>query len=253
MHQTTHPILQTFLWLLPTTLEISIALRMMSRGLSRTLPVFFLYLVLEIVRTIFLFLVRKDVYLYFYGYWVTELIGCLMALWVSKELFDHVFSRNLGLRRLGDVLFKGSLLVLIVSAVLWARIAPGTDTARIIAGILVLKRAVTLVQVGILATLYLSGLGLGLAWDHYVTGIALGFGVYGAVELGAITARTIYGRAAETPYNWTMMSIGNCCVLIWAFYFLLSAGGPAKSPKPIIPDSRMLKDWDDAVAGLLRT
>src|SRR5690242_5869797 len=146
MHATTHPILQTFLWLFPTALEIGIVLLMASSGLWRSLPIFFSYLLGEIARTTFLFLVRKNVYAYFYGYWITELLASLMTLWVFKELFDNIFSHYLGLRRLGNALFRGSLLVAIVSAAVWSRIIPEMDTARIIAGILVIKRAVTFVQ-----------------------------------------------------------------------------------------------------------
>ena len=251
MLHTTHPHLMTFLWLLPMALEIAIVLIMISRGLWRGLPIFFAYVIAEIGRTAFLFVERKNVYVYFYGYWVTEIIGCFMALWVCKELFDNVFSRYLGLRSLGRVLFKGSLLVVIVSAVLFSRVIPEMDTARILAAILVIKRAVTFVQAGMLASLFLFGLFLGLAWDRYVIGVALGFGIYGAGELVAITARTIYGRAAESPCNWIMMGVGNCCVLIWISYFLF----PPKARDNLeiaTPDNRMLQGWNDALVALMR-
>jgi len=251
MLPTTHPYLMTFLWLLPTALEIGIVLLMISRGLWRSLPIFFAYVIAEIGRTAFLFVERNNVYVYFYAYWVTEVVGCLMALWVCKELFDNVFSRYPGLRSLGRVLFKGSLLVVIVSAVLFSRVIPEMDTARILAAILVIKRAVTFVQVGMLASLFLFGLCLGLAWDHYVTGVALGFGLYGAGELGAITVRTIYGRAADSPFNWIMMGVGNCCVLIWGCYFLF----PPKARENLetaMPDNRMLQGWNEALMALMR-
>lgn len=251
MLPTTHPHLMTLLWLLYTALEIAIVLLMVSRGLWRNMPIFFAYVIVEIGRTTFLFLERDNVYVYFYGYWVTELIGCLMALWVCKELFDHVFSRDLGLRRLGGMLFKGSLLVVIVSAVLLSRIIPEMDTARILAAILVIKRAVTFVQAGMLASLFLFRLCLGLAWDHYVAGVALGFGIYGAGELGAITARTIYGRVAESPFNWIMIGVATCSVLIWAYYFLFPPKAQ-ENPKIATPGNRMLQTWNDVLVALMR-
>ena len=251
MPSTTYPHLMIFLWLFPTAIEIGIVLAVLHRGLWRHLPIFFTSMIIEIGRTAFLFLERKNVYVYFYGYWVTELLGCLMILWVSKELFDNVFSRHLGLRRLGNILFKGSLLVGFVSAALWSRILPAMDTAHILSAILLLKRAVTFVQTGMLASFFIFSFALGLAWDHYVKGVALGFGLYGAAELSAMIARTIYGRAAGTLVNWIIMSANNCCILIWAYYFLF----PAKmcdNPATATPDRQMLREWNDMVVALLR-
>ena len=240
-----------FLWLFPTAIEVGIVLFVLYRGLWRRLPIFFTNMIFQVGRTAFLFLARKNVYVYFYGYWITELIGCLMILWVSKELFDNVFSRHLGLRRLGNILFKGSLLVGFVSAALWSQILPAMDTAHVLSAILMLKRAVTFVQAGMLASFFIFSFALGLAWDHYVRGVALGFGLYGTAELSAMIAKTIYGRAAGTPANWLIMSANNCCILIWAYYFLFP-GKKCDNLETAIPDNRMLREWTDMLVAVLR-
>ncbi|HWY71709.1 MAG TPA: hypothetical protein VNX88_23785 [Terriglobales bacterium] len=252
MPATAHPILRTFLWLLPTALEIGIVLLMLYRGLLKELPIFFAYVTAEIGRTAFLFAERKNAWIYFFGYWITEFIACLLALCVFKELFDHAFSRHLGLRKLGAVLFKGSLLVLIVSALLWAWVSPATDSYRVIASIILVKRTVTFVQAGLLGLLFVFAFGLGLPWNRYVMGVALGFGLYGAMEMAAVMARNAYGHAADTAFSWIMLSVGNCCILVWALYFLFPAPVRANNPEGAIPNNGMLKEWNDALMALLR-
>lgn len=253
MPATAHPILRTFLWLLPTALEIGIVLLMLYRGLWKELPIFFAYVIVGIGRTAFLFAERKNAWIYFFGYWITELIACLLALCVFKELFDHAFSRHLGLRKLGAVLFRGSLVVLIVSAVLWAWISPETERRWMVAAIMLVKRTVTFVQAGLLGFLFVFAFGFGLPWNRYAMGVALGFGLYGAVEMAAIVARATYGHAADTAFGWIMMSVGNCCILIWALYFLFPAPARAHNPEGAIPNNGVLKEWDDALMSLLRS
>lgn len=247
---TMHHAVQLILWLSPTVMESVIVVVMVHRKLWRDLPIFLSYLVFEIGRTVFLFIERKNQWMYFYGFWVTEAIGCLAALSVIKELFDNAFHRHLGLQRLGNVLFQWSLLLLVVTAVLMAWMSPGTDPNRVIAGIFIVKRTVTFIQAGLLGFLFLFALTFGLGWKHYVVGIALGFGIYGVVELAAIAARTAYGPVATGVLTWVMMTANNCCVLAWAAYFL----SPTPARVTLVDDEieSVLEGWNDALLQLLR-
>jgi hypothetical protein len=217
---------QVVLWLAPTVLESVIVLGMAIQRLWRTLPIFMSYLVFEIGRTVFLLIERQDLITYFYAYWVTEALGSLAALCVIKELFDAAFERRLGLRRLGNLLFQWSTAVLVISAVLVAWASPGGDSQKLMAGILTLKRTVTFVEAGLLGFLFLFALTFGLSWHHYAVGISVGLGLYGSVELVAITARAIYGPVATRAFNWAILAVNNCCVCIWATYFLIPHHAP---------------------------
>ena len=240
---------QLVLWLSPTAVEGVIVMAMMWRRVWRDLPIFLSYLLFEIARTCFLFLERNNEITYFYSYWVTEALGSFAALCVIKELFDHAFSRHLGLRQLGNVLFQWSLALLFVTAVLIAWMSPGTDTAKVMAGILIAKRAVSFIEAGLLGFLFLFVFAFGIGWQHYVVGVCLGFGIYGAVELAAISARAIHGPVATQVFNWVMMSVNNCCVLIWAAYFLLP--GPAKAKQPLLHVDNLLEEWNKALLQLM--
>ena len=241
---------QLLLWLLPTVIESVIVVAMARRKLWRDLPIFFSYLVFEIGRTLFLFIERNDRWMYFYAFWITEAIGCLAALWVIKELFDDAFARLLELHRVGDVVFRYALLLLVVIAVLLAWTSPGSGADRVIAGIFVVKRTVTFIQTGLLCSLFISVFVSGLGWKHHVTGIAFGFGLYGAVELAAIVVRTAYGPIATGVLSWVMMIVNNLCVLVWAVYILSRA--PVTVPVVSEEFESFLAGWNDSLLQLLR-
>ena len=247
MHLTT---LQLTLWLAPTIVESVIVMAMLYRKLWRSLPIFFSYLIFTISGTCFLFLERGNPIKYFYAYWVKQALGSLAVLWVIKELFDNAFQQQLGLRQLGNVLFRWSIAVLVVAAVIVAWMSPGGDTARLMAGIIAAKRTVTFVESGLLGFLFLFVFTMGLGWQHYATGVCLGFGISGVVELAAITVRAIYGEPALGIFNWAIMTVNNCCVFIWATYFLLPQ--PKQAVHSPIPVSNRLEEWNEALLHLIK-
>src|SRR5689334_21610809 len=149
------PKIQAFLWITSIVIEIVIVIAMIFKKLWRNLPIFFSYLIFEIIRDSFLFLELNNAIRYFYAYWVTEALGCFAALWVIKELFDNAFQRHLGLRQLGNVLFQWSIAILLVVGVLSAWMSPGVDVKKIMAGIVTVKLVVTVVEAGLLAFLFL--------------------------------------------------------------------------------------------------
>jgi hypothetical protein len=246
-----HPTTRLVLWLTPTIVESVIVVAMVYRKLWRDLPIFLSYIIYEIGRTVFLFTERNNSSVYFYGYWVTEAAGCFAALCVIRELFDNAFHRYLGLQTLGRALFRWSIVILFVVAVVVAWISPGSEPTRLMAGIFVLKRTVTVVQAGLLAFLFIFAFSFGLTWQHYAVGVTLGFGLYGAVELAALAIRMRYGHPVQWLYNWTMMTINNSCVFIWAAYLLY----PVKSrvvQGDVFLAQDQLEKWNRALQPLLK-
>jgi hypothetical protein len=244
-----HSIAFYTLWLGPTFIEIWIVAVMLYRKLWTDLPLFLSYLIFEIARTALLFAVRNQQVVYFYAYWATETIGCLVALAVIRELFENAFRRYAGLQALGSVLFRWSFLVLFVLAVIMAVAAPGSDQYKVLAGIFTMKRTVTIVQAGLLGFLFLFASAFGVAWRHYLVGIAAGLGVYGAVELVAMVMRAKFGSVMDSSLSWIVMLVNTCAVMIWAAYFV----APVRQTQPAtpLPDSRRLEEWNRALMDLL--
>lgn len=215
-----HWTLQGVLWLFSFLLELTVALAIFRRRLHQEYPLFFSYLVLELVRTIMLAAIRPHHPPYFYAYWISECLVALFGFLVVEEVFRKAFERRLGLQKLGSVLFRYSLLALIVTAVAVAVMAPGTESDKLFAGILILKRTQSLVRVGLVVCLFLFVLLMGLPWGNYSIGIALGFGVHGIVESVAMIARSHYGDKFNSIWVWSIMCVAVCERLIWLVYFV---------------------------------
>jgi len=218
-----HWTLQTAAWVASPVLETTNATVMFRRGLWRQYPIFWSYLVAEIVWTALLFSIGNDpphYAVYFYVYWITETLVCIYGFFVVAEVFRHAFSRRLGLQQWGRGLFRTSLLVMIALAVLAALAAHGGDPSKLVAGILVLKRFESLVRLGLVIALFVFVAVIGLAWNSYMIGIATGFALYGVAEFCGITLRLEYGRSAKDVLSWLQTAGSICENLIWMAYFL---------------------------------
>ncbi len=106
---------------------------MIARKLHRTFPVFFAYIVFQILNFAILFpiFLYQDSpvgpTIYFYAYWIGAAISLAIGFKVIHEIFLDVFRPYHTLKDLGTVLFKWSALVmLLVAMVVAASSSPGT-------------------------------------------------------------------------------------------------------------------------------
>ena len=215
-----HWTLQGSLWLLGFLLELTLAIVIFRRRLHKKYPLFSTYVVMELLRAIVLAAIGRHHPPYFYGYWISECLVALFGFAVVAEIFSKAFEKRLGLQKLGAALFRYSLLLLIVTAVLVAVAAPGHDSDKLIAGILVLKRTQSFVRVGLVGCLFVFVFLLGLPWGNYSIGIAIGFALYGAVESATMLARSYYGAAVNDIWIWSIVTVAPCQRLIWLIYFV---------------------------------
>jgi len=242
--------IEVFLWLASAVIETPIVVAMIYKKLWRDLPIFCSYLIFDIIRVCFMFLLRNNPIEYFYAYWVTEALACFAVLWVIKELFDNAFQRHLGLRQLGNVLFQWSIVILLAVGILSAWMSPGVDAKKIMAGIITVKLVVTVVESGLLAFLFLFAFTFGLGWQHYATVVCIGFGIRGTVELATVAARRIYGPYFTLIRDWIVPTLVDCSVLIWAAYFLLPK--PERAIQSPIQVENRLDEWNDALLQLMK-
>lgn len=220
-----HRTLQDFLWLTPAILQAGVAFAMVRRKVEREYPVFWSYLVLSTLRTLVLYGIGNDsshYAKYFYTYWSTEVFESVLRLCVVAEVFRKAFAERFGLHRHGAALFRFSLSALVLAGLLLAVLSPGRDPSRLLAAILVLKRAESLVLFGLIAALFLFVFALGLPWTNYSIGIAAGFGIQGAIEVTIWSVRSYYGRIASETTLWSVLIAGFCQVMIWGIYLLRS-------------------------------
>lgn len=134
-------------------------------------------------------------------------------------MFSRALSDQFGLHAWGARLFWWSLAILIAIGVFAAVDTNGIDPNRLVATIFALKRAESLVQVGLIAALFIFVFILGLRWSHPAIGIAAGMGIYGAGELAGVAVRASLGRFANNTAMWTSMGIGVGQNILWIAYF----------------------------------
>ena len=218
-----HRILQDALWLIPVSIECAIAVVMYLRSTEREYPLFWSYLVFDILRTAILFSIgndKKHYTTYFHVFWTTEVVACLLGFLVLGEIFNKAFAERLGLRRYGGAIFRVSFVVLLAMAALSAYFSTGNDSDKLVNGIFVLKRAESLVWAGLIAALFFFVFVLGLPWTNYAIGISVGFGIQGVAEVVVLAIRNHYGRMANHFLVWSMLIAGLCQAMLWAAYLL---------------------------------
>jgi hypothetical protein len=167
------------------------------------------------------YLVQQSRMLFFYGYWIGEAITILLGFGVVYELFRHLFSTHKARLKLARLIFRWTLVglfCLAVSVVLAQ--PPVADMVR--NGVLVLEEATRVVELGLLMVLFAASAAFGLHWKQAEFGIALGLGLFVAVELVATTLRSQIGlqRLQWQALDVVRILAFNTSLLVWLGYLL---------------------------------
>ncbi len=237
------------LWIGCAILQTLTLLRLRSQNLHREYPWFFAYTLFHVVRFTILFTIfhAAPFTWYFVGYWSTELVAAVFTFGVLYEIYGAVFSRYEGLVALGGVVFRWLAAILAIVAALSAGAATGSSMDRVLAGILSLDQAVTVVQVGLLLFLFSFAGYFRLSWCHYALGIAIGFTLFGSVDIVVTAMRLHAGTVASATYRLVHSAAYNCSVAVWLTYLLTS---PRPVPRLDLPQHD-LERWNRALTELL--
>lgn len=222
------PIVQSLLSTLVTSLQAVLLGTMMLRRLHRRFPIFFAYTAVQVARGVVLHwilylcavhrLAFRD---YFIAYWTTDVISLALSFIILYRIFGAAFREYPSFRDSGRTLFLYGLAALLVAAIVITATSPGHDVARIIAGIVVLERSITLVRCGLLVLMFAAAAFLGLAWRDHVFGLAVGFGVWSTVDLAVMAIRAYRGPSADMFVTWLTPLGYSLAVAVWFVYFVL--------------------------------
>jgi hypothetical protein len=187
------------LWVSPVILQAGLIVLMWRRGLRRTFPLFFSYLVAHLASFCIEFPLFHVSYSgYFYSYWTASIIASMLGLAVMHEVFSNIFKSYDSLQDLAMVLFRWAVAVLVLVAIIMGASSAHAQGSPLLSTILALERSVRVMQCGMVLFLLLFSSHLGLTSRHHVFGVALGFGVYAAVDLIIATLRAAFGDLAST-------------------------------------------------------
>jgi hypothetical protein len=231
-------------------LQAIMAIVMFIRKLHARLPLFFAYTVFHVVGSLLMWAAANISYAdYFYIYWSLEIVDSLLVLLVIQEIFSAVLSEYESLKSLGELLFRWGTLLIVVITVFTASAAPGADSDRLVAGLMVLQRSVALVQIGLVLLLFFFCRWFGLTWRDHVFGIALGFGISSSFVLASGSIRTVLGKTAEKMYEYVTPASYTLGVIIWAVYVLTPE---RRRIAERLGGSEQLREWNRALLYLTR-
>jgi hypothetical protein len=238
--------IQLALWVAHPVLEVSLAGIMLWRRLHRTFPIFFAYIVFQVVNFLVLFPIYRSgsIMPYFYAYWISAAICLAIGFKVIHEIFLDVFRPYHTLKDLGTVLFKWAALVMLLVAMVVAASSPGGSDTPLAQAVIIGQRCVRVIQCGLILFLLVFSKYLGVSWRQHSFGIALGLGGYATVDLvglalfsgGQIHAHTV------SLINTTAYSLA---ILTWIVYAAAKAASREASANLL-----MSLRWDQGLSDL---
>jgi hypothetical protein len=238
------------LWFAHPTLQAGVAGIMVWRKLHRTFPMFFTYVVFQLVAFALTFPFHQDRYytIFFYAYWATTAVSVVLGFKVIHEVFLDVFRPYHTLRDLGSVLFRWAGLVMLMVAGVVAASSPAGGDYPIVTAILTLQRSVRVVQCGLVLFLLVFSRYLGTSWRQKSFGIALGFGAFAGVELSLVAMHNVVDD--QTLSSFVNMIAYNLTILIWFGYALVKSPERDQSAAMLRPQrwEQSLNDLQHPVA-----
>ncbi len=241
-----HASIQQALWMTHPVLELSLAGVLFWRRLHRTFPVFFAYVVFQVVNFALLFPIYRyhNGRPYFYAYWISAAISLAIGFKVIHEIFLDVLRPYPNLNDLGTLLFKwAGLVMLLVAIVVTAASQPGSDTV-LGQAVIIGQRCMRFIQCGLILFLLFFSRHLGVSRRQYSFGIALGLGSFAAVEL-VVFALICGGQIRTASVSIVNSAAYTLSIVIWTGYALLKTSSQAGSARLL-----MSQRWDQGLSEL---
>ena len=212
-------VLHYMLWWLAPIVQVCLMVCMVRRGQRRRFPAFFAYTAIMLVFFVAgVVSYRLSYNIYFYVYWVGQLLVVGAEFAVMHEIFRSIFLPYESLRELGDVLFKWSAMVLVLVAVVCAVSGHAAVDNRAIQTIVILERSVRVMQVGLVLFLFLFASHVGLTTRSHIFGLALGFGIFAAIQLAVVTVWALMGTEGNNELGLLSSGAYNVACCLWLQY-----------------------------------
>jgi|SRR6267142_3232846 len=221
----------TGVWLAGIVLQVVLVGILSFRGLWRRFPVFTIYLLANILLTSGMYVVRHvagepATYFYFYFYGLSKALGLTLGLGAIFEVFSHLLTPYPTLKKPAMLACSGAVLLLVAVGALLVYSQPSTDAAFLMLPFLKAEEAVRILQVGLVVFLCFFARSFRLHWRQTEFAIALGMGIFAAVDLVAVGLGAYYGESAKMATSMMALLSFDCALIVWLAYLL-----PARVPR----------------------
>ncbi|MBZ5522709.1 MAG: hypothetical protein LAP21_10765 [Acidobacteriia bacterium] len=243
----------TTIWLGGIFLQSVLAVVVLTKRVWKRFPSFALYFLTNLAMSGVLIMVsalqahsaaNAPNYAYFYCYWGSQCVVLILGLGVVFEIFTHLFAPYAALKKTAETVFRCSALLLLVCGAVVILARPHGESG-LSAFFVVTEEVVRLIEVGLVAFLFLSAGLFGLHWRQSEFGIALGMGSYAIVDLVTMSLRGYFGKSPEYALNVCVMFAFDISVLVWMGYL--------RSPQVVtennieVPEQDQLEQWNKAL------
>jgi hypothetical protein len=181
---------------------------------------------------------------HFYTYWVLNIGTMLLEFAVLYELLVNALKPYSALIDLGKMLFRWAAVFLVAAALLTALATAGVGTHKVQAAVDLLQRTVRLMQCGLLLLFLGLEKRLGLSWRTHSMSIALGLGIYAAIDLSATYLVDRIPAYTETFQLFTYV-VYAAAASLWAIS--LARPEPARSNVLDSPSRLIFQRWNEAL------
>jgi hypothetical protein len=247
MGQMTLRSLTEFLSIAGMVLQGALCVVLLGRKVWNRYPLFTAYALFSFVVGIMLYFLQQHRTIFFYSYWIEETIAIGLGFAVVYEVFKNLFSAHKALLQLAGLIFRWTAVALFCLGVvvILAQLPGATNLGK---AVWVLEEATRVVEIGLLMFLFGASAAFGLHWKQAEFGIALGLGLFVAVQLATVTLRSQVGPQAWQVLNVVSILAFNTSLLVWLGYLLaperVSSGGE-------VPKRAQLEQWNQAVTELI--
>jgi len=234
------------IWYVDALLVSGLVLLLWHRRLVSSFPAFFLYLLVDAVSTWALMLLKSvSGTWYFYGYWMTDALLYLLAIYAIREVFVQQLSPIPRITRIGKIAFNIAALLATMLAVATAFHESAQDRNAVVAAVLTFERSLRIIQGLLLLFTIISSIRLGLPWKLKNAGLATGFGVLIVFDLANSTFRGWYGPSANGLYIYAKPVAFALAATVWLL--VLSGTSEKKSEKLVAraPLDRLKRELEE--------
>ena len=225
-----------------------------KKGLQERFPALSLYIALQVfTKPVLLGLLQIQAQpwghqffpFYFYPFWIVYGVSAIALFFVTLEIFRSVLAALSGLMRLGTVFFRWVALVSAVASL--GSVSYSHPSLSIIPQLAVaLMRAVSILELCLLAFLFLCINALQLSVKDLAVGFGLGFGLMSANDF--ILTMFITGHPSlNAPLQFAYQAVMILTIGMWVAYCTL----PERARKPVImPASSTIYRWNEIASAL---